>query len=216
MLVAHRHGLGGLGAIGYACSGGVCRATSPTQQLLFVKLQKELNRVRPMFGLPADVAVDGVLGTSTLAKLIKLSVKMVGDPNNARFDNVFDKYAIELGSQLPTVETLAADALNVAQALERNGLTMQHYWAQQDAISATPTPTATPFPPNFLTQIFPRKTAVNVGSLPHEGPQGGRSCGRGPRRAGAGRADLGLDQAPARLVVDQRARLAKPGFLAYA
>lgn len=104
-----------------------------------MRLQRELNRVRPMYGLPADVTVDGVIGTSTLAKLMKLAVKFVGDRNSAQFDGVFDKYAIEFGGTLPTPAMLAADALNVAQALERDGLTMQHYWAREDAAPSTAT-----------------------------------------------------------------------------
>jgi lysozyme family protein len=130
--------LNGLDRPSYTCSGGVCRATTPQQQALFVQLQRELNRVRPMFGLPADVATDGVIGAGTLAKLMKLATKFVDDHNSSRFDRVFDKYAIDSGT-LPTTSMVATDALTLVQALGNNGLTEQHYWAQQDA-AATVSP----------------------------------------------------------------------------
>jgi hypothetical protein len=138
-------GRSALGAeTGFTCSIlGTCAGATPAVTARFVALQREMNRVRPMFGLPADVSVDGKIGAGTLAKLMKLADRIVGSPNSSQFDNVFDKYAlnqvVEGVSIAPTTKVLASEALSVTQALERNGLTMQHYWAAQDQNPIVPT-----------------------------------------------------------------------------
>jgi len=145
-------GRSALGAeTGFTCSIlGTCSGTTPAVTARFIALQRELNRVRPMFGLPADVSLDGKIGAGTLAKLMKLADKIVGRPNSSQFDNVFDKYAFNQTvdnpgevSIAPTTKVLASEALSVTQALERNGLTMQHYWAAQDQHPIVPTTSQT-------------------------------------------------------------------------
>jgi hypothetical protein len=147
----------GLGATTpYACSAaGNCKPLTASQLTLFKKLQTELNRVRVLYGLPPDVTVDGEIGAKTLAKLIKLSEQFIKQPDSQKFDRVFDKYGLVTGA-MPTTAGLAADALNVTQALTRDGLTMQHYWAREDQSPPTQT----------VSVIDPYLVAANTGTVP--------------------------------------------------
>lgn len=109
----------GLGSTpGYFCTAGKCRGGSPAMVTLFRQLQSEINRVRKVYGLTADLAVDGVIGPATAARLIRLARTISSRVSNV--DPTIDTYAIET-ADLPGPEQVAADATALVQALRRDG-----------------------------------------------------------------------------------------------
>lgn len=106
----------------FSCSAiGTCTGTSPGVQIMFRKLQEQMNRVRKIYGLPADVVVDGKIGASTTAKLIKLAQKIAASIPSAKLDSTIEGYAIEVSGQLPKTSQVARDASDLVSALMRNG-----------------------------------------------------------------------------------------------
>jgi len=113
--------LGAAPAAAYTCNIlGTCSGTTVAQQQLFANLQRELNRVRAKYGLAPDVTVDGKIGTTTVARLIKLGYRML--ELNLDTAPVIDRYGIETSEGFPTTAFTAANALSIYQALQNNGL----------------------------------------------------------------------------------------------
>lgn len=148
-------------ASSYSCSfTGNC-AGSP----LFLELQRQLNRVRPIYGLPADVATDGVIGSKTLAKLIKTAqaiVKRLGE--NFDGDALSDYAYYDIAH--PSTKSLAAEADVVVASLRRNGYAIGRVppdVASQSLIDPYVTSAASPssMPNMHLAPIGP--LIVNVG-----------------------------------------------------
>lgn len=114
-----------LGAVPYTnfkCSiTGVCSGTFAATTALFQQLQSELNRVRVVYGLPADVGVDGKIGASTLAKLIKTAQAInarLGELRDSRLDDyVYPDIATNISTKM-----LAAEADVILDVLRRNGV----------------------------------------------------------------------------------------------
>jgi hypothetical protein len=114
-----------LGAVPYTnfkCSiTGVCSGTFAATTALFQQLQSELNRVRVVYGLPADVGVDGKIGSGTLAKLIKTAQAMnarLGELRDSRLDDyVYPDIATNISTKM-----LAAEADVILDVLRRNGI----------------------------------------------------------------------------------------------
>jgi hypothetical protein len=135
---------------------------------LFVTLQRELNRVRPIYGLPADVGVDGKIGTKTLAKLIKTAQAIDRRLGQVR-DSALDDYTYPDIALNVTPKMLAFEADAVVAALRRNGYSTGHVppeVAAQSVIDPYVNNVASglPVPPNFksvLPSIGP--LVVNVG-----------------------------------------------------
>ncbi len=101
-------------AAAFACSPSACWG-SP----VYKALQKELNRVRPLYGLPSDVAVDGTIGSSTLAKLIK-TAQAIDRRLGGERDAALDDYVYPDLSGV-SYRQLSAEADAVLAALQRNG-----------------------------------------------------------------------------------------------
>lgn len=117
----------------YSCNvlGTVCTAVTAAQRSLFMSLQRELNRVRSSVGLVPDVAIDGAIGSSTVAKLIKTVDKLSSTGAFNTRDSAGDvSYNAKMDSALRanlTVKNVAGNALNVYQALQRNGYSELYY-----------------------------------------------------------------------------------------
>jgi hypothetical protein len=105
----------------FCTTAGTCTATNPGTQTLFKKLQSELNRVRKLYGMPADVWVDGKIGSSTTAKLIKTAQRIATIVPGMKLDPAIEGYAIEISGQLPSSSQVARDASDLVSALMRNG-----------------------------------------------------------------------------------------------
>jgi hypothetical protein len=106
-----------------------CQATTPAKAAIFRKLQNELNRVRPMVGLVADVPVTGIIDVKTVAKTIKFAQKLFAS-TGGKIDPIFYNYAVEVAdagagqgpvSQI-SLAVLAADAGAIIEALGRLGV----------------------------------------------------------------------------------------------
>lgn len=124
-------GCGGLGAAmpgdsygnGYMCQAGNCWGTTPSAVSLFKILQTEINRVRKVYGLTADIPIDGVIGPLTAARLIRLARTISSKVSHV--DPAIDTYAIETVN-LPGPDQVAADAAALVAALRRNGYDAMH------------------------------------------------------------------------------------------
>lgn len=124
----------------YTCTVlGTCSGTTPQQIAQFKQLQSELNRVRKRYGLPADVTVDGKIGAGTLAKLIKLATKLVGDRNlGDKVDKAIEAFAVGIAGGtatsspdfvgLPSTKMIAGNASAIIQALGRDGIDARWAW----------------------------------------------------------------------------------------
>lgn len=114
----------------FSCStSGVCSG-SP----YFKVLQQELNRVRPLYGLPADVVVDGKIGTVTLAKLIK-TAQAINRALGERRDGALDDYVYPDIALNVTPKMLAQEAPAIAASLRRNGIAPEYLPPDQQVTS---------------------------------------------------------------------------------
>lgn len=122
----------------YSCNVlGSCSGLTAQQTSLFRDLQREINRVRSANGLAPDCPVDGKIGPVTTAKLIKLVDKMMsaGVYATSSSDGTVN-YAAKLDNSLRmnlTSQVVAANALNILQALQRNGFSMPYWSISPDA-----------------------------------------------------------------------------------
>lgn len=148
-----------LPASSFSCSfTGTCSG-SP----LFAQLQQQLNRVRPIYGLPADVAVDGKIGLKTLAKLIKTAQAIDRKLGEAR-DSALDDYAFPDISGV-TTKQLASEADIVLAALRRNGYSIGRVPPDVAAQSVLD-----PYVANAGSGVIPNKVAPIGPLIVHVGP----------------------------------------------
>lgn len=142
----------GASSSSYSCSmSGVCTATSAAQAAIFMRLQQQLNRVRSMFGLPADVVTDGKIGAKTAAKLIRLAEQVEARLGSGA-DRIMTYYAVTTPE--PTASRVASEALAIVQALERNGMSAAAWSVQDDSpvpAGAMPNPYVQPAHPPVIT-----------------------------------------------------------------
>lgn len=151
----------------YSCNVmGTCVGQTAQQTILFRDLQREINRMRSQNGLAPDAAVDGKIGASTTAKLIKLMDKLIssgmystrsadGTLNvGAKLDPVLYEYK-DFSSRL-----VAAKALSILQALQRNGFSAV-YWNIYDS-THNPNPGAN-VSPGVTINPYGSTVSVNPG-----------------------------------------------------
>ena len=143
-------GLGSVPASSYSCSPNAVCSGNP----IFGQLQTELNRVRQVYGLPADVATDGKIGVATLAALIKTAQAI--DALGMQRDAVLDDYVhYDISGVSP--KDLASEADVVLAALKRNGVDPRFGGNLLDPYGSNPqqTTTARRVPPMRLVPTGP-------------------------------------------------------------
>lgn len=107
----------------FRCADGKCVGANPAKVALFKLLQSEINRVRKVYGLAADLPVDGIIGPLTAARLIRLARTI--SSRVSFVDPAIDTYAIET-TMLPGPQQVATDAADLVAALKRNGYDVEH------------------------------------------------------------------------------------------
>lgn len=140
-------------AIAFQCaSNGVCTPKNATTKTKFETLQKQVNRAAISLGLNLSVIpVDGVIGTRTLASIIKISEKL---PDTTW---LFSKFAIYEEAYPPTTKFVADNVDKVTALLAA---------VAPATVPSKPSTTLTPIYPLPGTQQSTQQSSTTIVSPP--------------------------------------------------
>jgi hypothetical protein len=149
----HSYDIRGVATSNFYCSAGVCSGIGYTTQLLFMDLQKQVNRLGLQFGI-TKLDPDGRLGPATLRSINSL-VLSLSQRLGSNLDRALEDLLIGQGDPdlQTTTKDLALNADTIVAALKRDGVA-ETPWSVLTAVK------------DFATQIIETGGAAADATVP--------------------------------------------------